>query len=620
MANPYFNATYYLANNPDLFAAGVTVATAWDHYVSYGAQEAYTAGGMTRAPNAWFDAQFYLLNNQDLIANGVTPETAFDHFTSFGMQELRSPNQQIANDPITDASLLAYVNANSDVAKALNVTIPATELTSAQQNAAVAQYYGYGFSESRPSAPTDFNPNPTPVGSTFTLTTGSDYADGSGSYRNGSNQPYDFKFTAANEVVTASTATFGNAAANIDSLIDVSNTDNDVLNVAVANDTVLGVAVQNIETININVNSNTAAAAAAATGTQITWGTLTGVKTINVAGTSAFGVDFTTAGAVTNIGNSGVTTIDATGLTTNVGIRVDSSTSTATAGMTIKGAFGADVITGGLGADTIDGGSGADRLFGGAGADTINGGAGNDFISGQNDNDILNGDAGNDLIDGGNGADEINGGAGTDIIVAGAGNDKVTGGAGNDSISLGTILGGLAVGDAATVIAQTNAGGDIIVGTKATTAAGNNTVVFADSLANNGVDQIVGFETASTAAGVAQSGKDVLDVSAFLGSAVTNYTEVLAAGPNNVTGSNVVVVTNGALNTANFTFGANSKVVIVDLLDVAAAATAENARVNFVTTDANGAVISNDVVATLVAVTGAGSDLTGFDATNFFGG
>ncbi|NLY28295.1 MAG: hypothetical protein GX049_12270, partial [Alcaligenaceae bacterium] len=169
MANPYFNATYYLANNPDIFAAGVTTATAWDHYVSYGAQEAYTAGGMTRAPNAWFDAQFYLQNNQDLIANGVTPETAFDHFTNFGMYELRAPSQSVAASPMTDASLLAYVNANADVAEALGVTVPATELTETQQNGAIANFYGYGYAENRPSAPTNVNANPT---ETFTLTAG----------------------------------------------------------------------------------------------------------------------------------------------------------------------------------------------------------------------------------------------------------------------------------------------------------------------------------------------------------------------------------------------------------------------------------------------------------------
>lgn len=173
MANPYFNATYYLANNPDIFAAGVTTATAWDHYVSYGAQEAYTAGGMTRAPNAWFDAQFYLQNNQDLIANGVTPETAFDHFTNFGMYELRAPSQSVAASPMTDASLLAYVNANADVAEALGVTVPATELTETQQNGAIANFYGYGYAENRPSAPTNVNANPT---ETFTLTAGTDVA------------------------------------------------------------------------------------------------------------------------------------------------------------------------------------------------------------------------------------------------------------------------------------------------------------------------------------------------------------------------------------------------------------------------------------------------------------
>ena len=140
MANPYFNAVYYLQNNPDLMAAGVTAATAWDHYVQYGANEAYAAGGSVRAPNDWFDARAYLNGNPDLIAAGVTPETALDHFQQYGANELRSPNAAIAASPITAASLVAYVNANADIATALSITIPATTLTAAQQDAVVAHF------------------------------------------------------------------------------------------------------------------------------------------------------------------------------------------------------------------------------------------------------------------------------------------------------------------------------------------------------------------------------------------------------------------------------------------------------------------------------------------------
>lgn len=577
MANPYFNATYYLANNPDLFAAGVTVATAWDHYVSYGAQEAYTAGGMTRAPNAWFDAQFYLLNNQDLIANGVTPETAFDHFTSFGMQELRSPNQQIANDPITSASLLAYVNANSDVATALNVTIPATELTSAQQNAAVAQYYGYGFSESRPSAPTDFNPNPTPVGSTFTLTTGSDYADVSGSYRNGSTTPSDFKFTSGNETVNGTNLTLQPAAGTIvlDSLLDGTTTDSDILNITLGAGAAMGATtISNIENINVSVGATTSALAAVVNLTATT-----GAKTLTISGASAQPITF--AGG--NLAGTGITTVDASGMTSAVnGLVASFATSTSTAALTITGSAAGDTFTGVGGNDTIDGGAGNDNIAGGAGSDSLLGGAGNDTISGGANNDTIDGGAGNDTLNGDAGNDVVNGGAGNDTIATGGGADTITGGAGNDTITL-------------------------------TAGAGNSeTVVFESTAAGNGTDTLNIFT-----AGAVNAGGDVLDFTAFLGAEGTYAgakVTAAAAGPagtgyTTAVGENVVVLQNvlawgndldaTELQAGALRFGANTSGVIVyeGLADAVA---------YYVTTDANSAYASVALVGTLAGAGGAG--------------
>ena len=68
MANPYFNAAYYLANNQDLVIAGITEATAEQHYDAYGAAEgrapvadAAALGDdiarqlLARAPEGFFD-------------------------------------------------------------------------------------------------------------------------------------------------------------------------------------------------------------------------------------------------------------------------------------------------------------------------------------------------------------------------------------------------------------------------------------------------------------------------------------------------------------------------------------------------------------------------------------
>ncbi|NLZ11022.1 MAG: hypothetical protein GX086_06785 [Alcaligenaceae bacterium] len=152
-----------------------------------------------------------------------------------------------------------------------------------------------------------------------------------------------FKFTSNNETVVGAT----NTIAAGDSLLDSSTLDNDVLNVAVTGATALG-TIRNIETINLTTSGATGASAISATA-------VSGLKAINISGTAVGNITLNNFGGGANtIGNSGVTTIDATGLTTNVGIVVNSSASTATAGLTIKGAFGDDQITGGLGADIIN--------------------------------------------------------------------------------------------------------------------------------------------------------------------------------------------------------------------------------------------------------------------------
>lgn len=176
MANPYFNAVYYLQQNPDVFSAGYTVATAWDHYVKHGANEANVTGGTFRAPNPWFDVKYYLANNPDLVRAGITPATALDHFLTFGSTagEDRAPNATIAAAPITEAKLLAYAKANADLQTAFGISASATTLTAAQQTSLLNHFYAYGYNESRADAPAAVTIPDVDAGKTFTLTANAD--------------------------------------------------------------------------------------------------------------------------------------------------------------------------------------------------------------------------------------------------------------------------------------------------------------------------------------------------------------------------------------------------------------------------------------------------------------
>ncbi|MFP3544106.1 VCBS domain-containing protein [Rhizobium sp. SIMBA_035] len=90
------------------------------------------------------------------------------------------------------------------------------------------------------------------------------------------------------------------------------------------------------------------------------------------------------------------------------------------AGATLDGGAGNDVITGGTGDDTIYGGTGDDLIRGGAGNDKIYGGDGDDFISGGKGDDTLSGGTGNDTFS----------------YSAGDGNDRIDGGDGNDTLHI----------------------------------------------------------------------------------------------------------------------------------------------------------------------------------------
>lgn len=179
MANPYFNAQYYLAQNPDLLAAGInTVDAAWAHYVNYGASEALN-GASSRSPAPWFDVQYYLSANPDLLTSGLTGAQLFEHFVTYGINEGRVPSANAAQ--MTDASLLAYAKGNADLATAFGVAADATSLTDAQRDGLANHFYEYGYKEGRADAP--FTPDTNP-GQTFTLTTGVDSISSAGATLN----------------------------------------------------------------------------------------------------------------------------------------------------------------------------------------------------------------------------------------------------------------------------------------------------------------------------------------------------------------------------------------------------------------------------------------------------
>lgn len=95
--DPLFDAVYYLANNPDVAAAGVDP---YQHYITTGWKEG-------RNPSALFNTNYYEQQNPDVRAAGVNPLL---HFETSGWKEGRNPSVLFdTND---------YLAANPDVAAA----------------------------------------------------------------------------------------------------------------------------------------------------------------------------------------------------------------------------------------------------------------------------------------------------------------------------------------------------------------------------------------------------------------------------------------------------------------------------------------------------------------------
>ncbi len=92
--DPMFDSGLYLAQNPDVAAAGIDP---YQHYLAYGWHEG-------RNPEALFDTNYYLSQNPDVRAAGVNPLT---HYETYGWREGRDPSLLFSN--------LGYLAANPDV-------------------------------------------------------------------------------------------------------------------------------------------------------------------------------------------------------------------------------------------------------------------------------------------------------------------------------------------------------------------------------------------------------------------------------------------------------------------------------------------------------------------------
>jgi len=97
VADPLFDANFYLSRNPDVAAAGVDP---YQHYLAYGWKEG-------RDPSALFSDSYYLSHNPDVAAAGVNPLL---HYEQHGWQEGRNP------DALFDTNY--YLAQNPDVAAA----------------------------------------------------------------------------------------------------------------------------------------------------------------------------------------------------------------------------------------------------------------------------------------------------------------------------------------------------------------------------------------------------------------------------------------------------------------------------------------------------------------------
>lgn len=149
----------------------------------------------------------------------------------------------------------------------------------------------------------------------------------------------------------------------------------------------------------------------------------------------------------------------------------------------VDGGDDADQLRGGDGNDLLQGGEGSNELYGDGGDDVLQGGTGRDFLYGGAGADVLEGAAGDDVLDGGEGDYRLLGGQGNDQLSVSAGNDQLEGGEGDDRYQLGSGIGHVKIDD----------------------LAGNNLVVFGESVALTGLRGTVEADSLTVQLNEAQS-------------------------------------------------------------------------------------------------------------------
>jgi serralysin len=157
--------------------------------------------------------------------------------------------------------------------------------------------------------------------------------------------------------------------------------------------------------------------------------TITGSAGATVYGMGGDDVLISSSGADTFDGGDGSDTVDY--LHASAGVTVNLVFTTAQAGVGGDSVVGIENILGGALGDSLSGNSLANRLDGRNGDDILSGFSGDDVLLGSSGSDALNGGEGNDRLDGGTGDDTLTGGAGDDEYVIGEGNDTIIEAAGN---------------------------------------------------------------------------------------------------------------------------------------------------------------------------------------------
>jgi len=219
-ASAIFDSNFYLTNNADVVVAisQGNFANALDHFNQFGGKE-------LRAPNASFDPSYYAINNDDVL-NAVSAGTfsnVFAHYQEFGETENRAPNTNLAS---FDSA--GYLAANADVAAAV---------TAGSFSSALDHFIQFGQNESRSGSGVTESVT---VGSTFTLTSGTD----SGSGFVGTSAADTFNADLINESGVANVTTI-----NSTDVID-GGAGNDTLNATY--DDATSASVSNIETLNLS--------------------------------------------------------------------------------------------------------------------------------------------------------------------------------------------------------------------------------------------------------------------------------------------------------------------------------------------------------------------------------